>query len=331
MERVRFFIVACSLVLLVAGCGGDSDETGSAAKIGVAETTGSASGSLPRWVDSELAAAPGGFVSLTLSSSDFAVGLESPRLPHRPAERASSCRARAPPSGSARKGPRSRRGQKPSSSRSSRTRTRRALPRTTIWTRPTSTSRTSTCPTTGRYWVVVTPEGEDIQGVGSIEVSSESATPALGAKAPRSDNPTLADAPAEAITTASPPDTELLRDSIAGALDAHEPFVVVFATPKYCESRTCGPTVETVDAVRRDLISSPVRWIHIEIYEDNDPAKGTNEWVKQWNLPSEPWVFVVDEQGCHPGEVRGRGVEGRARASSALTPSLGPRPGPGRV
>ena len=105
--------------------------------------------------------------------------------------------------------------------------------------------------------------------------------------------------------TASPPDTELLRDSIAGALDAHEPFVVVFATPKYCESRTCGPTVETVDAVRRDLISSPVRWIHVEIYEDNDPAKGTNEWVKQWNLPSEPWVFVVDEQGVIRAKFEG--------------------------
>src|SRR5688572_29939408 len=74
MERVRFFIVACSLVLLVGGCGGDSEEPGSAAKIGVAETTASASGSLPDWVDSELAAAPGGFVSLTLSSSDFALG-----------------------------------------------------------------------------------------------------------------------------------------------------------------------------------------------------------------------------------------------------------------
>ena len=65
MERVRFFIIACSLALLVAGCGGGSDNAGSAAKIGVAETTGSVEGSLPRWVESELAAAPGGFVSLT--------------------------------------------------------------------------------------------------------------------------------------------------------------------------------------------------------------------------------------------------------------------------
>lgn len=296
MERVRFFIAACSFVLLVAGCGGDSDETGSAAKIGVAETTASASGSLPRWVDSELAATPGGFVSLTLSSSDFAVGpnrvgflivrqngqlVQSPRATVWVGEEGASKPARA----EAELVPLEPHSHQPGSAPHDH------LDATDLYVTHVD------LPATGRYWVVVTPEGEDIQGVGSIEVSSESATPALGAKAPHSDNPTLADAPAEAISTARPPDTELLRDSIAGALDAHEPFVVVFATPKYCESRTCGPTVETVDAVRGDLVSSPVRWIHVEIYEDNDPAKGTNEWVKQWNLPSEPWVFVVDEQG----------------------------------
>ena len=304
MERVRFVIVACSLVLLLAGCGGDSDEAGPAAKIGVAETTASASGSLPRWVDSELDEAPGGFVSLTLSSSDFAVGpnrlgflivrqngklVQSPRATVWVGTEEASKPARA----EAELVPLEPHSHPPGSAPHDH------LDATDLYVAHVD------LPETGRYWVVVTPEGEDIQGVGSIEVSSESATPALGAKAPRSDNPTLADAPAEAITTASPPDTELLRDSVAGALDAHEPFVVVFATPKYCESRTCGPTVETVDAVRRDLISSPVRWIHIEIYEDNDPDKGTNEWVKQWNLPSEPWVFVVDDKGVIRAKFEG--------------------------
>jgi hypothetical protein len=304
MERVRFFIIACSLALLVAGCGGGSDNTGSAAKIGVAETIGSVEGSLPRWVESELAAAPGGFVSLTLSSSDFAVGsnrlgflivrqngqlVQSPRATVWVGEAGVSKPART----EAVLVPLEPHSHPPGSPPHDH------LDATDLYVAHID------LPATGRYWVVATPEGTNIQGVGSIEVAAESATPAVGAKAPRSDNPTLADAPAEAISTARPPDTELLRDSIAGALDAHEPFIVVFATPKYCESRTCGPTVETVDAVRRDLISSPVRWIHVEIYEDNDPAKGTNEWVKQWNLPSEPWVFVVDEKGVIRAKFEG--------------------------
>ena len=75
------------------------------------------------------------------------------------------------------------------------------------------------------------------------------------------------------------------------------PFVVAFATPKYCASRTCGPTVDVVSTVRRDHADSGVRFIHVEIYKDNDPAKGVNQWVTQWNLPSEPWVFLVGPDG----------------------------------
>ena len=34
-----------------------------------------------------------------------------------------------------------------------------------------------------------------------------------------------------------------------------------------------------------------------EIYEDNLPGNGVNRWVKEWKLPTEPWVFVVDRNG----------------------------------
>ena len=93
------------------------------------------------------------------------------------------------------------------------------------------------------------------------------------------------------------PDPELYRSSVAGALADHAPFVLVFATPKYCTSRTCGPVVDVVSAVRRLHPKSGIRFIHVEIYKDNDPAKGVNQWVTQWNLPSEPWVFVVGPDG----------------------------------
>ena len=43
---------------------------------------------------------------------------------------------------------------------------------------------------------------------------------------------------------------------------------------------------------RRDI-----RFIHVEIYKDNDPAKGFNRWVGQWHLPTEPWVFLVGRDG----------------------------------
>jgi glutathione peroxidase-family protein len=40
-----------------------------------------------------------------------------------------------------------------------------------------------------------------------------------------------------------------------------------------------------------------VRFIHVEVYEDNDPAKGFNPWMREWNLQTEPWTFLVGADG----------------------------------
>jgi hypothetical protein len=77
----------------------------------------------------------------------------------------------------------------------------------------------------------------------------------------------------------------------------HKPFVLVFATPKFCTSRTCGPVVDVVDSVRKRFSRTDIRFIHVEIYRDNDPAKGFNRWVGQWHLPTEPWVFLIGRDG----------------------------------
>jgi hypothetical protein len=154
-------------------------------------------------------------------------------------------------------------------------------------------------PSPGTYWLLAEPVGgaKKIQGVGNVVVQTDSRSPELGDDAFPSKNPTLDDAPAEQITTARPPDTELLRSSIKDALDRHEPFVVVFATPKYCQSRTCGPVVGIVERVGKRFESTPVRFIHVEVYEGNNPALGENRWFKEWKLQSEPWVFLVGRDG----------------------------------
>lgn len=154
-----------------------------------------------------------------------------------------------------------------------------------------------TFPTAGRYWLVVDLPNESTQGLVSVDAKATSAAPSVGDRAIPSDNPTLDDAPAAKITTARPPDKELLRSSIEEAMSAQVPFVVVFATPAYCTSRTCGPTVEIVDEVRRRVSPTTTRFIHVEVYEDNDPAKGVNRFMTEWRLPSEPWIFVVDSNG----------------------------------
>jgi hypothetical protein len=152
----------------------------------------------------------------------------------------------------------------------------------------------------GTYWVLAEPEGgREIQAIGNVVVVDDPAAPAVGEPAVASETPTIASTGGdfEALTTQDPPDRELLEHSIADSLEAKVPFVVTFATPRYCQTRTCGPVVDVVDAVREQYGSQGVRFIHVEIYEDNDPAKETNRWVREWNLPSEPFTFVVGADG----------------------------------
>lgn len=155
-------------------------------------------------------------------------------------------------------------------------------------------------PSAGAYYVLVRPIGPvRIGGLGQLVVKGRSTSPAVGSRAYPSHNPTLASAKGKLalLTTRIPPDQALLRYSIAGSLAAHVPFVVTFATPRYCSSRTCGPVVDVVDRVRRRFTGTGIRFIHVEIYEGNDPRKGENRWVREWHLPSEPWTFLVGRDG----------------------------------
>ena len=150
----------------------------------------------------------------------------------------------------------------------------------------------------GTYWILAEPVGgRKIQAVGTVVVKQRTEAPDLGDPAPPSKTPTLATASLEELTTARVPDRELYRSSIAAAVADGAPFVVVFATPQYCTSRLCGPVVDVISTVRRAHASTGIRFIHVEIYEGNDPTRGENRWVREWKLPSEPWVFVVGADG----------------------------------
>jgi hypothetical protein len=178
----------------------------------------------------------------------------------------------------------------------------------------------------GLYWLLAEPEGgkEKVQAIGNVDVAADDAVPAAGNRPPASDTPTLATAGGNAsrVTTRVPPDTSLLRYSVAASLRAHVPFVVTFATPKFCESRTCGPVVDVVEETARQLEGSGVRFIHVEVYEKNDPANGYNRWMRAWHLDTEPWTFVVNRRGRIADRFQGvvsvnelveavRGVAGR--------------------
>jgi hypothetical protein len=156
-------------------------------------------------------------------------------------------------------------------------------------------------PAAGKYWMLAEPEGgrEQVQALGNVVVSKHDPPPDIGDPAPASDTPTISSAHGDLskLTTRTPPDESLLRYSVSDSLAAKVPFVVTFATPKFCESRTCGPVVDVEEEVQHHFEDENVRFIHVEVYEDNDPANGYNRWVKEWKLPTEPWTFLVGANG----------------------------------
>jgi len=59
--------------------------------------------------------------------------------------------------------------------------------------------------------------------------------------------------------------------------------VIAFATPKFCATRTCGPVVDIVSAVRRRVAG--VTFIHVETYEENNPALGVTAGFVSGSCP----------------------------------------------
>jgi hypothetical protein len=147
-----------------------------------------------------------------------------------------------------------------------------------------------------------------------FDVQPDSAVVAVGDPAPASDTPTLADVDGDVarISTDDEPVEAFYETSIADALAAKEPFVVAFATPKFCQTAQCGPTLDRLKPIA--AAHPEVTFINVEPYQlevvdgqlqpvlsgeppQLTPAASTGEW----RLLSEPWVFVVDRNGIVTG------------------------------
>jgi hypothetical protein len=145
-------------------------------------------------------------------------------------------------------------------------------------------------------------EGDDLS-VRSAEftVQPQSQTPAVGSPVPRSSNPTAAEvSDLSLIDSSDPPRPEMHALSIAQAIDSGKPAVIAFATPAFCQSRICGPTMEVMDELYSRQ-GDAVAFVHVEPYDlamlREQAQFQLAPAAVEWRLPSEPWVFVVDRQG----------------------------------
>ncbi len=143
--------------------------------------------------------------------------------------------------------------------------------------------------------------------------------PRPGQRAPTIHTPTAEDVGGDLsqITTRLPPDTQNQVD-YADVL-GREPVILLFATPQFCQSRVCGPVVDVAEQVK-ELYGDEAEFIHMEIFNDNDPAEDVRPQVRAFRLPSEPWLFAIDRQGTIQATIEGAfGVDELTRAVKKAT------------
>ena len=142
-----------------------------------------------------------------------------------------------------------------------------------------------------------------------VDVAESTPTIRVGQQAPDSDTPTAADFGGDLalISTDEHPEPSFYDTSVADALEAKRPFVLVFATPKFCKTSTCGPTLDRVKPFAKAWPS--VDFINVEPYQlepidgQLQPVLGADGFPKpvpsvdEWGLLTEPAIFVVDSTG----------------------------------
>lgn len=136
-----------------------------------------------------------------------------------------------------------------------------------------------------------------------IVVPERPSAPDIGAAAPASRNRTLRDAASvQALSTAVTPDPALYTTTIAEALAAHQPLVVVFTSPGFCTTPLCGPQVEVLSTLR-ERYGEQARFIHVDLFENPQEIQGDlararrTPLLEEWGLRSDEWTFVVGADG----------------------------------
>ncbi|HXG39927.1 MAG TPA: hypothetical protein VNJ28_03200 [Candidatus Limnocylindrales bacterium] len=149
------------------------------------------------------------------------------------------------------------------------------------------------------------------------QVKERSSTIPIGAPAPATDTPTLEDVGGNVrrLSTDPTPVRRFYETSVAQALRQKKAFVLVFATPAFCTSAICGPTLDRVERIAEDYPT--LTFINVEPYqlEYRDgrlqpklDAQGQLQPVPavlEWGLQTEPWIFVVDRDGIVRGSFEG--------------------------
>ncbi len=166
-------------------------------------------------------------------------------------------------------------------------------------------------PEAGRYGAQFTTAVGDVAPETlrvTFDVQPSSPEVRVGDKAPSATTPTVASVGGDVthVSTDPTPEPKFYEKSLDEALQEHEPIALIFATPRFCTSAQCGPTL---DRIKPFLARYPsVTFINVEPYELKlvdgglQPDLDANNGLKVKAITDaytlvEPAVVVIDREG----------------------------------
>lgn len=166
-------------------------------------------------------------------------------------------------------------------------------------------------------WRVALKGADELPGA-LVQVVEDSIVPEPGDPAPPSITLTGTSADELAVISTDPePEAGFYDLSIDEAVTNGRPTVIAFATPAFCQTAICGPTVELLKDVAdgRDDID----FVHVEPFDIDQARAGSLAPIApmlDWGLVTEPWVFIVDDAGIITASFEG--IVGRDELERAV-------------
>ena len=142
-----------------------------------------------------------------------------------------------------------------------------------------------------------------------LDVQEEVGVADVGALPPFTRNKTIWNVEGlDELSSAATPDPELYTITILEAVASGKPTVVVFSTPAFCVSPTCGPQMDVLRELK-DRYHDEANFIHVELYDNPHEVLGdlararysplVSSWgfaaVSEWT--NESWTYVLGRDG----------------------------------
>jgi hypothetical protein len=140
-----------------------------------------------------------------------------------------------------------------------------------------------------------TPDAAPVSARVTLDVKDRGLAPMIGD--PARPTRSLIETDVSDLTTicSNAPPCSLHGQTIAAAVQSGRPSVLAFATPGFCTTLTCAPQLNVVLELAQRY-SGRAEFVHIEIYKE-PRDRVLADAVTEWQLLTEPWVFIVDRNG----------------------------------